>query len=364
MKPKYQTLTKNIRKNQQGTASLISTLIIVILLSLICVGFAKIMNRALQESLSSNLASAANYVAQSGVNDAISYVKVHDKDATSGHVDDCGWLNSLGGPPKGINYNISIDNNVRYTCILINPKSYDLIYQVKPYVSQIANVSGASKILLSWESATNSSNNLPAKNDKLLDETTWGINEYPPVLRLTLYPIQTNLYGAKDDARTYFLYPASGGTNGANSIDFQTTPNGSIQYINCNNKSLNFIGSIDRKCNVVITTLPTTPPTVVYARLTPLYSEASIVIKGNDDLKNKTQFYSQTTIDVTAQSGSATKRLQVRISEKTDIPEYALRTTNLLCKRLTVVPPAPYKLDIDSGTPSDCTVPVGTTTGG
>jgi Tfp pilus assembly protein PilX len=362
MKSNYQTLTKNIRKNQQGMASVISTLIIVILLSLICVGFAKIMNRSLQESLSSNLASAANYVAQSGVNDAISYIKVHGKDSVpEDNRNDCSWLK--GSPPKKINYNVSSDNNVRYTCILINPKSYDLIYQVKPYVSQIANVSGASKILLSWESATDSSNNLPAKNDKLLDETTWGINEYPPVLRLTLYPILTNLYGAKDDVRTYFLYPANGGTNGANSIDFQAAPNGSIQYINCNNKSLNFIGSIDRKCNAVITKLPTSA-TAVYARLTPLYSEARMVIKGNDDLNNKTQFSGQTTIDVTAQSGSATKRLQVRISEKTDIPEYALRTTNLLCKRLTVVPPAPYKLDIDSGTPSDCTVPVGTTTGG
>jgi Tfp pilus assembly protein PilX len=363
MKPNYQTLTKNIRKNQQGMASVISTLIIVILLSLICVGFAKIMNRSLQESLSSNLASAANYVAQSGVNDAISYIKVHGKDSVpEENRNDCSWLK--GSPPKKINYNVSSDNNVRYTCILINPKSYDLVYQVQPYVSQIANVSGASKILLSWDSATGSSNNLPAKNDKLLDETTWGMNEYPPVLRLTLYPIQTNLFGAKDDSRTYFLYPAWEGTESDNSINFQTATNGSIQYINCNNKSLNFTGSIDRKCNVVITTLPTTPPTVVYARLTPLYSGANIVIKGNDDSNKKTQFYSQTTIDVTAQSGSATKRLQVRISEKTDIPEYALRTTNLLCKRLTVVPPAPYKLDIDSGTPLDCAVPVGTTTGG
>ena len=67
-------LTKS-QKNQNGTASIISTLILVILLSLISIGFAKIMDRSLQNSLDSNLSSAANYAAQSGINDAMAYIK-------------------------------------------------------------------------------------------------------------------------------------------------------------------------------------------------------------------------------------------------------------------------------------------------
>jgi hypothetical protein len=357
---KYQTLTKNIHNNQEGTASIISTFIIVILLSLITIGFAKIMNRSLQESLNSNLSSAADYAAQSGVNDALSLIKAkginYDQpDANS----KCGTLGKLS-PPNGINYNLSSDT--KYTCILIHPKSDSLLYsQVDPFVSRVVDVSGSSKLMFSWESTDGNLRSLPNNGGKLLDEKSWKDGNLPPMLRLTLYGIGDSLAFVQE--KTVFFYPVNDDYSGGINTVAYGSLDGSTQYVNCGSLNHNyngFNGTADLECNVVIEGLSDTTP--LEARLTPLYSQARIEIKGNKGpSSDRTQFSAQTTIDVTAWSGGATKRLQVRVDNQSqtraEIPEYALRTTNLLCKRLTVSP-EPYGLNT-LGSPVGCAIPPG-----
>jgi hypothetical protein len=164
IRSKYKVHTKHVTLNQEGTASIVSTFIIVILLSLISIGFAKIMSRSLQESLNSHLSSAANYAAQSGINDTIAYIKAKGTPTNTA----CSGLK--GTPPEGINFDISADT--KYTCILTSPTSIDLIYQnVNAYTSKIVDISGSSKIMISWEGSGNNPNNLPTSSTKLRDET-------------------------------------------------------------------------------------------------------------------------------------------------------------------------------------------------
>jgi hypothetical protein len=339
-------------RNQNGTASIISTLIIVILLSLISVGFAKIMDRSLQNSLDSHLYSAADYVAQSGINDAMAYIKARGiNDNTS-----CTGLS--GNPPNGINFTLSTSDKTKYTCILVSSKLTDLVYNgVSPYTSRVATVQGAASLLLSWSSTNNSLSKLPpAGSTQFLDETTWSdiSHLYAPVLRVTLYPVINNLTGIVP--RTYFLYPSAGGTN---EVNYGTTADGSVQPVNCNNTSLIFHGaSADGRCNVVISNL--NPSFKFYVRLTPLYNQTDLKIMGNTPAGGLLSFTNQqTTIDVTATAGGATKRLVARIDRTQlgvgETPEFALRTTNLLCKRITISTDG-----LDSlGSPEGCAIPDG-----
>ena len=253
-------------------------------------------------------------------------------------------------------------SDTKYTCILVNSKLTDLVYSgLAPYTSKVAIVQGASSIMLSWSSTNNTLSNLPLSGTQFLDETTWSdsSHRYAPVLRVTIYPVINNLTGIVP--ATYFLYPSTGGTN---DIKYTGVADGSIQSVNCNNTSLDFKGaSANGRCNTIISNLSPSPK--FYIRLTPLYNQTDITFTGNTPGGQLLQFVNQqTTIDVTATSGGATKRLVARIdrtqSTQGAIPEDALRTTDLLCKRLTMNP-APYGLGMDlGGAGSDCVVPSGT----
>src|SRR3989338_10409746 len=60
--------------SERGITSIVVVFVLVVLLTLVGIGFTKVMNRSLQSSSARQQASAASYAAQSGINDAISYI--------------------------------------------------------------------------------------------------------------------------------------------------------------------------------------------------------------------------------------------------------------------------------------------------
>jgi Tfp pilus assembly protein PilX len=61
-------------RNEEGLVSIIVVTIVIIILSLMTIGFAKIMDREFRQSLDRELAVQANYAAESGMNDARNYI--------------------------------------------------------------------------------------------------------------------------------------------------------------------------------------------------------------------------------------------------------------------------------------------------
>src|SRR5258708_37743607 len=97
-------------RNQRGITSIVVVFVLVVLLTLIGIGFPKIMNRSLQSSAANQQAKAANYAAQSGVNDVLSYLKTNpDTSATK-----CDDLIKTGGPLASA-AKISADGSTAYT---------------------------------------------------------------------------------------------------------------------------------------------------------------------------------------------------------------------------------------------------------
>ncbi len=353
-------------RNQRGLTSVVVVFILVTLLTLIGIGFTKVMNRSLQSSAASQQASAANYAAQSGVNDVLSYLKTQP--ATS--ATKCDDLIKTGAPLASA-AKISSDGSTAYTCVLVDPGPTSLFYQnLAPYKSQIVKISTSaplSSLLFSWQSPSRQHNQFvpAASNQTLYDEKTWSDKNYAPLLRLTLYPIPASgdLSNVQASSKTFFLYPQA---SGSNTVAYSA--GGDIAQVNCSSKNLGgFSGTADYDCNLVINNLP--GAAYYYARFAPYYDQAVVKIKGNDSSGQPVKFTNvQSVVDLTAKSGGATKRLQARIdtsaaSGGTDLnispgsdnaPEFALGTPNTVCKRLLVPPRGSAPVTTDAGSAANC----------
>jgi len=362
------------RHSQRGITSIVVVFVLVVLLTLVGIGFTKVMNRSLQSSSASEQASAASYAAQSGINDAISYIAKSLQANPGADVasTQCGQLIDPGGPLEAA-AKLSPDGNTAYTCVLVDPNPSSLFYQnLAPYKSQVIKITTntpLSSLLLSWQASDRTRNQfVPAANGTVLyDEKTWSDANYAPLLRVTLYPIPASgdLSNVQANSKTFFLYPQSGG---GNTLAYGS-PSG-LAPVNCSSKSLgSFSGTPDYDCNLVVTNLTSTGASYFYARLTPFYAQSVIKVKANDGSNQAVSFKNvQSVIDVTAKSGSAVKRLQARMdssssSSGTDLnispgsdnaPEFALQATNTLCKRLVIPPATTSPATIDPGSVLNC----------
>src|SRR5580698_3119973 len=101
---------KNLN-NQTGLASFLVTLIMMIIISLVVLGFAQIARHEQREALDNQLSSAAYYAAESGVNDAVNAIQN----------DNYLGLNPTGKStcaPDAILNNNNLGNNSSYSCLL------------------------------------------------------------------------------------------------------------------------------------------------------------------------------------------------------------------------------------------------------
>lgn len=350
-------------KQEQGVASFIVVFIIVILISLVSLGFARLMDRALRDVTSNQLGAAAEYAAQSGLNDAIGFVKqnpgipvteCNNLDNTSTPLGDY-IVNQANGPV------ISADQQTKYTCILIDPTPGDLAFQnLPPYNSQVVRLEGEGgqlgSVMFSWQAPESeggtSRSPVVGSGTSFYNENVWNSlsQQYnPPVLRVTLYPINSdNLTTIQNSSRTFYLYPND---NSSGTISYGQ-PSGSIVGGNCEeNPPAPFNTGL--QCNVVISGL--TPAPYYEARITPLYAAADVIIKASlpPPAGGLTSFLNaQSVIDVTGQSNEALRRIQARVatggantvnSGNDGIPEDAIRSASTICKRL-IVPDSPVDL--------------------
>ena len=117
---KIKQLTLN---NQNGFAALVVALIIIIVLSLITVGFAQLMRNDQAAALSKQLSSQAYYAAESGVNDAYeAYINGFNVPKTN-----CNSTVSGQGSQYLNNLNVNTTTNTGVTCLLMNPDPPNVI---------------------------------------------------------------------------------------------------------------------------------------------------------------------------------------------------------------------------------------------
>src|SRR3989344_5604831 len=127
-----------LTKDQRGMASIVIVSMLVIILALITAGFARLMSRALSDTVNNQLGSAGYYAARSGISDAAAFLVANP----GFQADSCDVL--LGDASKPLqpasdNLSNSSSGTTAYTCILIDNSPADLIYQKVPaFKSQVA----------------------------------------------------------------------------------------------------------------------------------------------------------------------------------------------------------------------------------
>lgn len=345
-------------RGQEGLASIVIVGVLVILLALITLGFSKIMNRAVNNSLNNQLSAAANYAAQSGINDAMAYIKGQSNpdDVSSS---DCTTL--LKEPGLSSLIDLSGDGNTKITCLLVNPHPADLMYQrLAPDGSQIVKATtsdAVDKMMFSWQASNGTNNALPSATN-FTDVSSWncplksGVPDCnagnAPVLRIGLYPVPPDgkIAGIQANSRTFFLVP--GNSAGAVTTIPYSTTDGSVIQVACNARNTGISDfTADYTCNAIVSGLYAgiAPNSYYYMTLTPIYNQADIKVKALNSLGQAVNFVDvQTVIDATAKANNAKKRLQERVDSNTTgdniaasdnaAPDFAIRSEKALCKQI------------------------------
>lgn len=360
-------------RNQDGFASLVIAIILVLVLSLTAVGFAQLAQKETRSALDRQLSSQAFYAAETGVNDAAKAVNAGFAVGKAG----CAPYTTSNLPsvtPHDPNSNAAahtylMDNHVgpsnsnsKYTCLTIDPAPYSLEYgDIGTDQSKITEISGfapdgttpttINTIVISWQS-TEPSPAFPAActgpmNTCFKPSDQWvtasPVRSLTGVVRVGLTPLYSGAINRIDLANntyTGFMYPgASGSVGSSGASDFAGNigqGSGAIVDGACNNG--NNSGMTPRSCNVQITSLASQS---YMLNLRGIYNASLVTVKAYSGASTQLRIKNgQTLIDSTGIAEDVLRRVQVRIPNRNNYvhPDYDLDTTGNLCKQLQLLP--------------------------
>lgn len=342
-----------IRRDEQGMVSILVTMIMIIVISLIVIGFAQVARRNQREALDTQLSTAAYYAAESGVNAALQYFSTHptpDAALTTPSSDCKYFINNYLSPSNdyGTINVLDAPSNTRYTCLLVNPAPGTLeakpVTQDSNTVWRLSNDSGLAfkSLTFQWTGQAGSTQpgSCPA-GTQLPSYTAWNCRY--GILRIDLVNAAAATGAALESnagTTTFFLIPSSSGSGAI------TIPAGAPQAAtSCSGASCP--GQIvDAKCPVSATNTACTTTlnfaagsTDYYARMTMLYRDAGdLTLSGVDSAGVASKFKdAQAIIDSTGQSQDELRRVQVRVpltAPSSAMPDYGLMGTNEICKQI------------------------------
>ena len=223
------------RLDENGFASIVIALILIIVLALFTVGFAQLARREQKSALDKQLATQAYYAAESGVNDTMHNLATLQAQAAAGNPPN---------PDTCLNNPVTIgpsQNGAQYTCVLVNLKPPSLVYNnVQPeaqrYVTSSSTSStgaAAASITVHWGSTDGNSNYPSDTSGGFLPAATWNqTRKYPAVLQFSLTPLSDlSRSGLENNTFNAYLYPTS---TGSGQVSYATGGNGVIVAASCN----------------------------------------------------------------------------------------------------------------------------------
>lgn len=329
---------------QEGLASIVITLFVLIILSMTIIAFSQAARREQRQALDRQLSTQAQYAAESGINAAIALLKTSPNASNSS----CSNTSTILGSSD-----LDASSNIQYPCVLINQKPTSLQYTIAKGKEQIVplNASGVniSSVSVSWQSvSTNSDASFTACPTPGEFASDWpASNCDASVMRIELVPVggaslsRTNLI---DNDMALFAHPSSAtGTTVLSGATYRygsgVTPSyGGVEAIRCS------YGTTPYACKATIN-LPTpvgsSNNSIVYMRLRSVYADSKVEITAlNASSVALPITGSQIVIDSTGKANDVLRRIAVRIpalNRANVYPDYGLWAENL-CKRFGYVP--------------------------
>ncbi len=332
-------------KARQGMVAILVTAIIMIVMSLITLGFARIVQREQRQALDDQLSTQAFYAAESGVNMVAAQFAGPNTPTTAKN--DC----DVSAYNNGI-INAS-DDSVRVSCLMYDPNPEELVFSngtIRAENSKIVPIYSSPKtatLNFTWQDGSGKGNNMIQAGcnfntpPALPTASSWTTDKKMGVLQVELMPIHAGLTSRdslNNETFTVMLYPCSNGTTSALAYsefigNSYSSKRGSIVPANCTGtgQSTTCSASVD---------LSTHPGDFYYARLKSIYSSVNVKIIGQADDSSKVKFSNaQVVIDSTGRANDVLRRIQVRlaVSPSYNVPEAAIQAKEGgICKLVTV----------------------------
>lgn len=327
-----------ITGNQAGMVSIMVTMILMIVISLLVLGFAQISRRNQRTTLDRQLSAQAFYAAESGINDAR---QVIDQTVTAGNTVQAkttcapasnGMYTAL---PSNV---INSGTDVSYSCLLVNPLptslQYDNIEDQSTIIPILSGNGNIQSLTLTWKTG-DKNNTTPINGCSSSSSIAGQFNVTGSwscgygVLRFDLVPVAGGSLTAgsmQDSTMTTFAIPTSAGVS---TVNFGANANAAVAA-HCDNTN----------CSLQINNLGGAE---YYMRVKTIYKSGPLQIDGKTTAGTAVQFSdSQIVIDVTGKAQDVLRRLQVRVparlsGSQNQVPDNALESNDSVCKRFSVM---------------------------
>lgn len=353
-------MTRDIRQDQTGLVSIVVTMIMMVIMSLIIIGFARISRRELRQGLDRQLVSQANYAAESGVNDAQAYLRGGGTLSPTAATTCNSYTNPGNGLPKAQEIG---DPSIVTSCVLVDSTTRELVYDNVGTDSEVVfplkSTATINRISISWDSGsgakfdpTRCQTTAVQLEDGLVPASGWTC----PVggLKIDILPIGSNvnrlaLLVANSSA---LVMPRPSGPT--------TRSLGSLNTLQQFTTACSATAT-PRSCNLDINT---NNEREFYVRIRPIYQSANIYVQGWTGGSNPVDLIgAQAVIDSTGRASDVLKRLVVRVptcpsglecGKRPASSGTALQLAETLCKQYGVIPPSTVTAP---SSPAQCQLP-------
>lgn len=341
---------ETVIKNQQGIASMVIVILIMTLLSLIVISMTQNANREQRQALDRQLNTQAFYAAESGVNDARDYYTKYANDPSSpapGKKTKCD--NSETGALLGNqfpHYSSTVGAGVnKYTCVLYDATPNSLVFSDvstdASVVMPIQDNTGAKiqKLTFTWQRPNNPNYNFSGCPNSGFPQSLNNCDA--GVLRLELINVDDSIINDRtaliSNDFLAFLAPSHNATSIPANPDY---PNG----IGTSKQGVSWrggcTGGVSGQCSITINNINQNK---FLLHLRSIYNHNSVEITGKTVGGNDILFKNaQLMIDSTGRASDILKRVQVRVPLNNYgngiYPEFAIQTSNAVCKLQQIIP--------------------------
>lgn len=384
-------MSKYSRTSETGLVSILTVLFFMIFISILVVGFIKIMSDEQRQSTDNDLSASAYAAALSGVEDAKRII-AHCADkgpggarsapqnagpacdailSSDGAANQCaifknnnfgmnGLRSQLGIKQinNGDDIVVSTQNDTQYlqyyTCLTIAEKTTEVELPVTEGVSKIFNLDTGSSafdnIDITWR-PVNAADVYAAKPISLLlpQSSAWsnGTSKYPPMLRIQLIPYTAgalDLDASERGSRTIFVSPSVTAGNRTIAVDNRNIAQqgrvrspGAIPLVNASSCTT----GLGYTCRVTVSGLSGNASAKYYARVSIVYGGGKshfVAISPKNGGSAVLLDGVQPRVDVTGRTNNVFRRVKAKVSTSSSglVPDYPLESAASICKDMTV----------------------------
>jgi hypothetical protein len=313
------------------------TMVMMLVISIIVLGFAQVSRREQRQSLDRQLSEQAFLAAESGINDARKVMQ----DALNANQpipekSNCEPDANASDPYHESKANPVIDDGVEYTCLLVST-ALDEIPQIIPADGNSVSmplhptVGKIDKLNIKWKSP------VETPDPSTCETTVPPTGAFPSgsggqwqcdygVLRMDIVPTDALTRSAlMANQKAVFFYPTTG-------------PTSSVPYGNIKGATVPMSCTAANDCNVTITDLDSAF-TNYSLRFSSVYASGSVIVSANNAAGDKMLLKdAQAQVDVTGRAQDVLRRVQVRLALTPESvnSHFALQSGSSICKRFLV----------------------------